>query len=55
MRLVDRNETTIQIVAFFDSLFMRLLGIGIASFSSGKRLAFYCCLTILNESQVWEN
>jgi hypothetical protein len=46
---------TIQIVAFFDSLFMRLLGIGIASFSSGKRLDIYRCLTVLNESQALEN
>lgn len=29
-----------QIVAFFDSLFMRLLGIGIASFSSGKHILY---------------
>jgi battenin len=27
----------IQVVAFFDSLFMRLLGIGLASFSSGNK------------------
>uniref|UniRef100_A0A8H7XS69 Protein BTN n=1 Tax=Psilocybe cubensis TaxID=181762 RepID=A0A8H7XS69_PSICU len=32
------NDVTYQVVALFDSLYMRLLGIGLASFSSGSKL-----------------
>lgn len=38
--IVVVNDGALQVVAVFDSLFMRLLGICLASFSSGERIFF---------------